>query len=44
MPAATREQTLQALPLIVKGLRARGLEPVTLDQLYASRRERAATP
>ena len=30
-----REQTLQALPLIVKGLRARGLEPVTLDQLYA---------
>jgi peptidoglycan/xylan/chitin deacetylase (PgdA/CDA1 family) len=31
-----REQTLQALPLIVKGLRAQGLEPVTLDQLYAS--------
>jgi peptidoglycan/xylan/chitin deacetylase (PgdA/CDA1 family) len=31
----SREQTLQALPLIVKGLRARGLEPVTLDQLYA---------
>jgi peptidoglycan-N-acetylglucosamine deacetylase len=30
-----REETLQALPLIVKGLRARGLEPVTLDQLYA---------
>jgi peptidoglycan/xylan/chitin deacetylase (PgdA/CDA1 family) len=30
-----REQTLQALPLIVKGLRARGLDPVTLDQLYA---------
>jgi peptidoglycan-N-acetylglucosamine deacetylase len=30
-----REQTLQALPLIVKGLRARGLELVTLDQLYA---------
>jgi peptidoglycan/xylan/chitin deacetylase (PgdA/CDA1 family) len=29
-----REQTLQALPLIVKGLRARGLEPVTLDELY----------
>jgi len=29
-----REQTLQALPLIVKGLRAHGLEPVTLDQLY----------
>jgi len=30
-----REQTLQALPLIIKGLRAQGLEPVTLDQLYA---------
>jgi peptidoglycan-N-acetylglucosamine deacetylase len=29
-----REQTLEALPLIVKGLRAHGLEPVTLDQLY----------
>jgi peptidoglycan-N-acetylglucosamine deacetylase len=29
-----REQTVQALPLIVKGLRARGLEPVTLDQLF----------
>ena len=29
-----REETLQALPLIVKGLRAHGLEPVTLDQLY----------
>jgi peptidoglycan/xylan/chitin deacetylase (PgdA/CDA1 family) len=28
-----REQTVQALPLIVKGLRARGLEPVTLDEL-----------
>jgi hypothetical protein len=25
---------VQALPLIVKGLRARGLEPVTLDQLF----------
>ena len=30
-----REQTVQALPLIVKGLRARGLEPVTLDELFA---------
>ena len=29
-----REETLQALPLIVKGLRAHGLEPVTLDRLY----------
>ena len=29
-----REQTVQALPLIVKGLRARGLEPVTLDELF----------
>jgi peptidoglycan-N-acetylglucosamine deacetylase len=29
-----REQTVRALPLIVKGLRARGLEPVTLDQLF----------
>jgi peptidoglycan/xylan/chitin deacetylase (PgdA/CDA1 family) len=29
-----RDETLQALPLIVKGLRAHGLEPVTLDQLY----------
>ena len=29
-----REETVQALPLIVKGLRARGLEPVTLDQLF----------
>jgi peptidoglycan-N-acetylglucosamine deacetylase len=29
-----REETLQALPLIIKGLRARGLEPVTLDQLF----------
>lgn len=28
-----REQTVRALPLIVKGLRARGLEPVTLDEL-----------
>ena len=28
-----REQTVQALPLIVKGLRAQGLEPVTLDEL-----------
>jgi peptidoglycan/xylan/chitin deacetylase (PgdA/CDA1 family) len=32
-----REQTLQALPLIVKGLRAQGLEPVTLDELYRGR-------
>jgi peptidoglycan/xylan/chitin deacetylase (PgdA/CDA1 family) len=29
-----REQTVQALPLIVKGLRARGLEPVTIDELF----------
>jgi peptidoglycan/xylan/chitin deacetylase (PgdA/CDA1 family) len=29
-----REQTVEALPLIVKGLRARGLEPVTLDELF----------
>jgi len=29
-----REQTVRALPLIVKGLRARGLEPVTLDRLF----------
>jgi peptidoglycan/xylan/chitin deacetylase (PgdA/CDA1 family) len=29
-----REQTVQALPLIIKGLRARGLEPVTLDELF----------
>jgi peptidoglycan/xylan/chitin deacetylase (PgdA/CDA1 family) len=29
-----REQTIEALPLIVKGLRARGLEPVTLDELF----------
>ena len=32
-----REETLQALPLIVKGLRAHGLEPVTLDDLYAKK-------
>jgi peptidoglycan/xylan/chitin deacetylase (PgdA/CDA1 family) len=31
-----REETVQALPLIVKGLRARGLEPVTLDELMRS--------
>ncbi|MDX6631224.1 MAG: peptidoglycan-N-acetylglucosamine deacetylase [Gaiellales bacterium] len=31
-----REQTVQALPLIVKGLRARGLEPVSLDELFES--------
>ncbi len=30
-----RTQTLKALPLIVRGLRARGLRIVTLDQLYA---------
>ena len=35
-----REQTVQALPLIVKGLRARGLEPVTLDELFPARRRR----
>jgi peptidoglycan/xylan/chitin deacetylase (PgdA/CDA1 family) len=29
-----RTQTLRALPLIVRGLRRRGLEPVTLDRLY----------
>jgi len=29
-----REQTVHALPLIVKGLRARGLEPVTIDELF----------
>jgi peptidoglycan/xylan/chitin deacetylase (PgdA/CDA1 family) len=29
-----REQTVQALPLIVKGLRARGLRLVTLDELF----------
>jgi peptidoglycan-N-acetylglucosamine deacetylase len=32
-----REQTLEALPLIVKGLRAHGLEPVTLDELYGKK-------
>jgi peptidoglycan/xylan/chitin deacetylase (PgdA/CDA1 family) len=31
-----REQTVRALPLIVKGLRARGLEPVTLDELVGN--------
>jgi peptidoglycan/xylan/chitin deacetylase (PgdA/CDA1 family) len=30
-----RTQTLKALSLIVHGLRARGLEIVTLDELYA---------
>jgi peptidoglycan-N-acetylglucosamine deacetylase len=34
-----RRQTLAALPKIVRGLRKRGLEPVTLDELY-----RAASP
>ena len=29
-----REQTVQALPLIIKGLRAQGLEVVTLDELF----------
>jgi peptidoglycan/xylan/chitin deacetylase (PgdA/CDA1 family) len=29
-----REQTVQALPLIIKGLRAQGLELVTLDELF----------
>jgi peptidoglycan/xylan/chitin deacetylase (PgdA/CDA1 family) len=29
-----RAETVEALPLIVKGLRARGLEPVTLDELF----------
>jgi peptidoglycan/xylan/chitin deacetylase (PgdA/CDA1 family) len=38
-----REQTVQALPLIVKGLRARGLEPVTLDVLYAGPPHKAAS-
>jgi peptidoglycan/xylan/chitin deacetylase (PgdA/CDA1 family) len=32
-----RSQTLKALPLIVHGLRARGLRIVTLDELYAGR-------
>ena len=32
-----REQTVQALPLIIKGLRAQGLEVVTLDELYGGR-------
>ena len=36
-----REQTVQALPLIVKGLRARGLEPVTLDELFRGRSRRS---
>jgi peptidoglycan/xylan/chitin deacetylase (PgdA/CDA1 family) len=38
-----REQTVQALPLIVKGLRARGLEPVTLDLLYGGPAHKAAS-
>lgn len=29
-----RTETLQALPAIVRGLREKGLEPVTLDELY----------
>jgi peptidoglycan/xylan/chitin deacetylase (PgdA/CDA1 family) len=32
-----RTQTLDALPEIVQGLRAKGLEPVTLDRLYGAR-------
>ncbi|HEX9069988.1 MAG TPA: polysaccharide deacetylase family protein [Ktedonobacterales bacterium] len=32
---ALREQTLAALPMILDGLRARGLKPVTLPQLMA---------
>ena len=36
-----REQTVQALPLIVKGLRARGLEPVTIDELFRAGPESA---
>lgn len=35
-----RTATLQALPEIVKGLRAKGLEPVTLDQLYRGNLQR----
>ena len=31
----TRTQTVAALPLIIKGLRARGLKPVTVPQLLA---------
>ena len=38
-----REETLQAIPLIVKGLRARGLEPVTLDELFRTARPRSGT-
>ena len=38
-----REETVQALPLIVKGLRARGLEPVTLDVLYGGLSHKAAS-
>jgi hypothetical protein len=30
---ARREQTLAALPIILAGLKARGLKPVTLPQL-----------
>ena len=40
--AARARRRLQALPLIVKGLRAHGLEPVTLDQLYRGARLNAA--
>jgi hypothetical protein len=32
---ALRDQTLAALPLILSGLRARGLTPVSLPQLLA---------
>jgi peptidoglycan/xylan/chitin deacetylase (PgdA/CDA1 family) len=35
---ARREQTLAALPLILAGLKARGLKPVTLPQLLADSR------
>ena len=34
---------MQALPLIVKGLRARGLEPVTLDELFRKGRPEGAS-
>ncbi|HUH80760.1 MAG TPA: hypothetical protein VLZ06_05480, partial [Solirubrobacteraceae bacterium] len=31
----TRTQTVEALPLIIRGLHARGLKPVTVPQLLA---------
>ena len=37
-----REQTVQALPLIIKGLRAPGLEAVTLDELLRKGRPHKA--